>query len=62
MRILPNKEYESMKDRGWIMKLPAKSRFTVEEKEALEQKYKQVKYYYMTTAIRGYYNDIALVK
>ena len=63
MRVLYNKEYDRMRLNGWKTIHPNKSNgFTSEESQQLEAKYKQVKYYYTTTTIKGYYHTMALVK
>ena len=61
-RLLSGKEQERMINNGWWLCLPEPLEGTEAMRERLSEKYSQVKMYYVTTAIRGFYKPIAMVK
>ena len=62
MRLLSGKEQERMINNEWRMCLPEPLEGTEAMRERLSEKYSQVKMYYVTTAVRGSYTPIAMVK
>lgn len=56
------KMQEDMLKRGWSLHLTKNHETDDELFERLSKQYRKVKVYYVTTAIRGYYNYIAFTK
>lgn len=61
MRVLSKKEQEKMIGNGWKLKIKG---FQESELEFIQKLYgyKKLKFYRVTTSVRGYYDRIAMVK
>lgn len=59
-RILSNKEYDRMSENGWRMvsihAIHGEKRDN--QIKYLRERYNNIKEYYMTTRVKGYYNDV----
>ena len=60
IRIITDNEYKRMLKNGWQSIHQNACGGSI--KAELEKKYTQVKEYYVTTRIRGYYNTIYMIK
>ena len=62
INILGRKRMDEMLERGWRIQLQEFGETAEETRNRLLKSYKQVKIYYVTTCVKGYYDTIALVK
>lgn len=61
-RVVTGKELDKMFRNGWTSRTVRPSEYTEEVIEQLKTYYSKVKAYKTRTAIRGYYQDVIMVK